>query len=250
VLRPPSKVRPPVPSCHDAVGGAAVTVWDLCTAAGRYWVLTLVGLTLTLGAGLWVRALPSVYWAQLDVLVLAPEADEFQNTLRLQPMSAIMLAGVVQRDVAGPPGGGMVVSDDVTIVGQGVEHGSWVRLANSGGQWANNFDRPVLDVQAVASTPQEVRRLVDDMVGTIDEALRARQAQAGVAPALRFTTLTSPSGLVVRHGTGQRGLAVATTSFLGLGFTVSVVAYLGARDRRRHLGSTRSASQPGRHGTV
>ncbi len=214
-----------------------MTVWDLGAAARRYWVLTLFGLAMTLGAALWVRSLPFVYWAQLDVLVLAPEADEFQNTLRLQPTSAIMLAGVVQRDVAGPPGGGMVVSDDVTIVGQGVKHGSWVRLANSGGQWANNFDRPVLDVQAVASTPQEVRRLVDDMVSTVDETLRRRQEQAGVDPALRFTTLTSPSGLVVQHGTGQRALAVATTTLLGLGLTASAVAYLGARARRRSGGS-------------
>ena len=227
-----------------------MTVWDLGAAAVRYWTLSLVGLALTLGAGLWVRALPSLYWAQLDVVVLAPEANESQNTLRLQPNSAIMLAGVVQRAVAGPPGGGMVVSDDVTIVGQGIQHGSWVRLANSGGQWANNFDRPVLDVQAVASTPQEVRRLVEDVVETIDETLRQRQEQAGVAPALRFTTLTSPAGLVVQHGTGQRSLAVATTSVLGLGFTASALAYLGARDRRRAPVSARSPRQPGRHSTV
>jgi len=195
----------------------------------------------------WALALPSVYWAQLDVVVLVPKANERQNTLRLQPMSAIMLAGVVQRDVAGPPNGGMVVSDDVTIVGQGLQHGSWVRLANSGGQWANNFDRPVLDVQAVAATPQEVRRLVEKAVDDIDETLGRRQDEAGVAPALRFTTLMSPSDLVIQHGTGQRSLAVATTSLLGLGLTASAVAYLGARDRRRVLRPASSTGQPGRH---
>lgn len=209
-----------------------MTVWDLLRAGSRFWLATLTGALLTVLAGVLIVSAPGVYWAQIEVIFVTPGSDSAPNTFSVTQTSAIVMAGIIQREIAGGPGA-TSVSDDVTIVGQGIRDGAWVRLVNSGGQWANNFDRPALDVQAVAATPGEVSRRIDAIVRRIDAALLRRQEEVGVPPGQRFTTTTSPRSVVVRQGEGHRELALVVTVLLGFGMTMTAVSLLEVR--RRHL---------------
>lgn len=216
---------------------------DVLKGTLQFWWVVVIGAVLTMVACSAVGARPGVYWGQVDVVVLAPSTPSVPNAFQATQTRAIVMAGVLQREVAGPPGAN-VVSDEVTIVGQGVRDGSWVRLPNAGGQWANNFDRPVLDVQASAPTRQGVQRRLASALRDVQGALDDLQARAGVAVGSRFTATTSPQVPVVRYDEGRPLLAMATTALLGFGMTVAMVILRAARAIRLPRPRNRLPSAP------
>lgn len=196
----------------------------------------------TAATGMWLASTPGVYWAQADVIFLAPTSSRFPNALNTSSGSVIMTAGIVQHDVIEDSNYG-TSSSSVTLVDQGVVDGTMVRLPNVGGQWAYNYAEPVLDVQAVANTPEEVARRMIDLELAIQAALARRQDAAGVDKFDRITVQTSPSSLEVQYRGGDRRRAMAVIVLLGMAVTVSVVAIA---DRKR-LQVRGIYLNPGRH---
>lgn len=154
-----------------------------------------------------------------------------------------MTAGIVQHDVIKESTQGGTSSASVTLVDQGVLDGTMVRLPNVGGQWAYNYAEPVLDVQAVADSPAEVARRMNDLEHAIEAALARRQDEAGVDKFDRITVQASPSSLEVQYRSGDRRRALAIIVLLGVGTTLSAVVIA---DRKR-LQVRGIYLNPGRH---
>lgn len=214
-----------------------MTVMRLLLAAARSWHLVLLGAVVTIVAMLQVVTAPGVYFAQADVVFLRPVNPAVPNSLSVTSSSVIATASVVQREVSGGPAASRVVSEQVTIVGEGITAGERVRLPNSGGQWANNFDRAVLDVQVVDSTEESARRRLQRVVGEIDASLARRQRDAGADPATWIRTRLSPEVPTIRYLVGERRRAAAMTLLLGGGLTCAAVVLIEARGRPGHLAS-------------
>lgn len=214
-----------------------MTAADMLSAARRRWYVVVIGaLLVVVGVVLCQRA-PAVWWTQVDVVFLGPSSELHPNSLGTSSQSLISTAGVVQLRVqAGRPGAAMSGSS-VSLVGEGIRDGASVRLPNAGGQWADNFDRPVLDVQVVGPSRDEVEARAADLVAQIAATLEELQTAAGADAEHRIVVESAPRVPVVSAVTPQpRRAAVAVVALGGILTAVAVAATdaaLLARTRRR-----------------
>lgn len=178
------------------------------------------------------RTHPGVYWGAVDVVFVAPPTALSPNTLRVVSGSLIATAGLVQRQVMEGPDEAHVVSDSVTLLDEGIFSGYSVTLPNAGGQWANNFERPALHVQA--SDPDEGVALarLTNTVHHITSVLDARQTTAGVLPLNRITTRLSPANIGVAYYPGSRTRGTLSSVLLGLGMTIGAMTFAERRGNR------------------
>jgi hypothetical protein len=209
-----------------------VNIWQLMAALRRQWLVTGIGLALVLGISYHLTHLEGLYYQKVDVIFLAPEqadTNTFQNTTG----SLIGTAGIVSQVVGSSASGAAPVSENATLVGTGVKHGYSVRLPNDGGQWAINYTRPVLDVQAVGTSADEVTATMKMVIAKINHELELRQDDFGVRPEYRITTRLNPAIAYVLHSTGSPSRTLVAALLLGGGVTVAAAVITDNLRRRR-----------------
>lgn len=202
----------------------------------RQAVAVVIGLALTCFALVLVGRVPGVYYSQMNVQVIEPTGNWWEPPLQNASQTLISTAGLLQRTVNighGP----QPVSDNTTLFGIGTTHGDSVRIPNTGGQWAHNFERPVLSVETVGSTPEEALERMNTVLAKIDVTLARMQEQYGVAKNRQIATALSPAEPQVRQVSGSPMRAKAITVLLGTFVTLLGAGLLdlarAARRRRR-----------------
>lgn len=222
---------------------ALTKAWDLW----RYLVIGVFVVGCATTAQLVHRAwnLPGFYWGQANVVFITPPNALAPNTLGVVSGSLISTAGIIQREVMDGPPKNRVVSESVTLLDEGVMDGVSVDLPNAGGQWENNFERPVLRVQSVNPDKQVAQRRLEQMVAQIQIAIERRQDEAGVLELNRITTQVTPSTITVGLREGDRKRAAASTALLGLLATGSVAVLADAVGHRRRRADQRSGATAG-----
>jgi hypothetical protein len=218
-----------------------VTIWDLMSVLRRRWIVVLVGLAVTAGAVQAISGRPGVFYQQVDVIFIAPTGAD-GNALQNVSDSLIDTAGVVGA-ILKEGNDSPVSSSSATLVGRGVTRGYSITLPNQGGQWASNFDRPVLDVQVVGPSEADVQLLTRQAVRQIDEALTGLQDRYRVGRAERITTQVNPRFPILIHDRGQPTRAVAVAGMLGLLVTVGAALQV-ERFRRGRRRPTAGAPTP------
>jgi hypothetical protein len=199
-------------------------------------VVVVCGALLSVLAVGYVRSLPGVYWSQVNVLFLLPQNDATPNSLQFQNDSLVSLAGIVGKSSSVGGARSAPTSDGVTLVGEGIYNGYSMDLPNSGGQWAINYDRPLLDVQASGSTPEEVTARMKAVIARIEENLADRQAKAGVSERSLVTTRLSPPVMPMYYNPGSHVRAMGATLLLCLSGTAVAVVVVDRRRARRRVG--------------
>lgn len=199
-----------------------MTAWDLIAAAGRRWYVVLVGLLLTAGLVYHLDKAPGVYATQTNVLFLAPLTPNSPNTISSPTSGVISTAGLVERIVnkgieKSPTSG------SVSLTGQGVDNGYSIELPNSGGQWASNFNRPVLQVQVTGPSAAEVRDELTNLVAQIRDTARVLQAGSGVGRSMLITTQISPADPAIGYQQGHRRMGLIAAVLLGMVLTAMAV---------------------------
>lgn len=209
-----------------------MTVQTLFRALGRAWYLVVVGLAGTALLCLNVSQARGIYWSHVEVFFVGPPAGYEPNAFIAAPESIIATAGLIQREVSGEQVA-RVASDEVTLPQQGVRQGQLVRLPNAGGQWANNFNRPVLAVEAVDETAIGASGRLNETIATITERLAERQREVQVPPQDWITLRLVPSTPRSEYVQGDKRRALAASVLLGgLLTTGAVVARESVRSRR------------------
>jgi hypothetical protein len=197
-------------------------------------LIAVLGLMITAGFLYRVEQKAGVYWSNVRVLFLAPSSAATPNALIAASSGLASTAGVVSRLVDPTAPRSKVVSPEVTLATEGVRHGYWVRLPNDGGQFTNNFDQPLLDVQAVGSTPQEVTATMNRILNEIDAKTASLQEKAGVPELDRIHTTRTPGTIAVLLLEGSKVRALAATLAIGITITCAVVfGFLRAAWARR-----------------
>jgi len=211
-----------------------MTLWDLLKACLRLWPVVVVGALVTALAGWAVTLDRGVYWARTQVVFLAPSSVANPNALNTRSGDLIITAGIVAKRVMGAEKITKFAAPEVTIVGgTSVRDGFWVRLPDTGGQWATNFASQELVVEAVGSTPERVTELQQFAIGRIKEELAAMQAEQRVDPENYITVTVVQDPAVTYQIKGSRPRALLMTAVLGIAFTLAVVATLDLRETRR-----------------
>jgi hypothetical protein len=203
--------------------------WGLVGRCVRRWYVVVLGLAFTAAVAANIGLLPGVYWARTQVLLLGPPSEGRPNKLDSSSAGLIATAGLIEREMNVGRRRIPATSIDVTLLDQGVYDGVQVRLPNRGGQWANNFDQPVLDVQASGPSRAVVQRRLAGMTQEIERILQRRQDDAGVTGANRITVALSPPEVQVHYVRGDRRRAVLVTAALGLSLTVTFVSLIDRR---------------------
>ena len=191
-----------------------MTSADLVAVLLRRWYVVLAGFALTAAAVYAFASSPGVYSTQADVLFLAPKSAKFPNPIESSSESLIATAGLVARIAnsgsADPP----TASSGVPLTGEGIRKGYSIRLPNSGGQWANNFDRPVLVVQVAGPSEEWVRSTLATQIGVIDRSLFTLQKSEGVAKENFIITSSAPRQAKVEYLKGDPKRAIAAMMLL------------------------------------
>jgi hypothetical protein len=220
-VRPSTAATPPASSDRIRRRGRA-----------RY-VVAVLGIIATLVTIVVTAHRPGVYWATVQVRFIAPTSAANPNTLPLSGDSIVMVAGAVGQmvnDNQGP----RTSSPTVDITGLGIRDGWTVTLPNTGGQWANNFASPYLQVQVIGPTIAKVGANMTRLINEISVDLVALEKQSGVDPHNYIRTQLNPlNGPTYYYQGGSRVRAVVASLALGLGLTVGLVYATGAYTRRR-----------------
>lgn len=187
----------------------------------RWYILVLFALITVTMISLTPRV-SGLYWTQVDVVFLPP--SNF-NLLQDHTDGVVQFAAVIEREFNGNRNGVPAPLPGGTLYGGGVSRGHEVTLLNSGTQWGNNYNRQVISVEVVDSTPDRVDAVVRELTDRISALVVQQQDSAGVAPKNRIETFELPATPVISYVQGSRVRADIAIAALGaaLGGAASVL---------------------------
>ncbi|WP_421741993.1 hypothetical protein [Cellulomonas sp.] len=204
-----------------------MTLWDLVRALVRRWPVVLACMVGTAAFGILAIHDDGVYWSRAEVIFLAPTSAMFPNALETRSEDIIITAGVVAKRVVGPDEVLKFASPDVNLIGTStMREGYWVRLPDSGGQWAPHFKDQLLVVEVVAPTLERASAIQSSVIQRIEDELASIQADADVDLVNRITVTVAPESTVIYQVHGSRTRALAMTALLGAAATIFVVVLL------------------------
>ena len=184
----------------------------------------VVGLILTAFGTLQAWESKGAYSGRARVALLAPQPIR-GNALVQTTTSLVALAGLIAHTTGGPGGDAQSVSDDVTLLGEGVTDGYSIRQPNAGGQWEYRFEESVLDVQSAGPTLGRAREQMTTALSSISSSLTELQDRAGVTPDQRVSIQLGPGEPVFSYEHGSPTRAALMSALLGLllSFSLPVV---------------------------
>jgi hypothetical protein len=210
-----------------------MTLWEFFHACFLRWPIVLVGVLCTAAAAFLALSDKGVYYTRTEIVFLAPTSSYYPNALTTQSEDIIDTAGVVAKRITGPSPGTKYASPDVTLVGAGIRDGWSLRLPDTGGQWASNFESQILDLDIVSPDRETVKRRQTELIGRVKQELNAIQREKGVAPVNDITATPAPSSTVIYHVGGSKPRVLGMTAILGVGVTAAAVVVVEGRRRRR-----------------
>ena len=194
-----------------------MTVKDVLRLLAERWLVSALGLVLTVAGVVWAGVPRTVYWASTTVALLPT-----RQGAGLVPLGqdAIPLAGaVVARLTSGAQGPG-AVSPDVSIVDRGIYDGWIAFVPDFGGQWAHNFTNPVIVVQASGASDEIVLTRMHSLEDQIQTILAELQSEFEVRSSVRVKALSLPVETSVTIASGITRRAQLAALALGLLLTV------------------------------
>ncbi|WP_213816485.1 hypothetical protein [Glaciihabitans sp. dw_435] len=206
----------------------------------RRWYVVLVCAAVTAFSIGSVSKIQGVYTTQVQVVFLSPLSV---NTLEDFTDGIVQFAALVERKFNGNRGSAPITLQSSSLYGEGVREGYRVTLVDSGGQWGTNFNRQMLSVEVVGSSPEQVSATVTDVTDRISRIAADEQSAQHVATADRIETITSPEAPVIGYVGGN--LPRAALAILALGGASAVVASAGVDSAAVQVGRWRSRRRKG-----
>lgn len=223
-----------------------MTAADILFAVGRRWYVLLLGLLLTFAGCVVMSPGQHVYSARASVVFLWPGSVTVSPTDDTGIPALVNFAAMVRLALpaanSGESDGG---SFGGSLVGAGVRKGYSVILPNSGGQWSQSYNQPLLAIEVVDSTPQAAENQLKSIMRQIDQATSDLQARLNIPATSRVTTSAGYANIDVvdggvNSGTRMRGLLALGSLGVFLSIVGIVVADQVINRLRRRLPATRS----------
>ena len=208
-----------------------MTIWHLLLAARRHLIVVLIGMLLTAWVASTVRDHPGLYQMQTQIAVRPPERSGIRNLYLGKEYSLIATASVIQKMAMAGSGGAMTASSAAPLSGKGIKDGFELTLPNSGNQWAFDYNRPVLNIQAIGRTKERAQANLDEAIERSSAALTKLQDESNVPAGQRMTI---ERGALVQswYAVGRKSRSLLATGILGMGLTMTVVLLLDERNLR------------------
>ncbi len=178
-----------------------MSVADIARIVGRWWFVALVPPLLGLALVAFLATGPQYYTARTEFVFLAPDRAAVSGLPDDLAGPLINFAGAVQSRYAEEHVVVRVSSPTATLYGNNVREGASVMLASAGNQWESSFNRPVLVIQVIDTTPEAVRGRLAALSSDLAVITEDLQRSAGANPE-DYITLETPSHRVALHSFG------------------------------------------------
>lgn len=199
-----------------------MTTAQLITVLLRRRFVVLAGVACTWAVGGALLLIPRVYGTQMEVVFVAPGGAALSRPGDAFTEPMINFAGLVALKVNGDHPSVRLSSPTAALYGLGVREGVSVALADSGGQWGSIYKSPVIRIQVVNSSPEEVASVLYETVTEIASAATSIQNDSGVKDGDKIGMETVPDQAEVFAYTRTRTSetkAMAAVAVLGLSLT-------------------------------
>lgn len=191
-------------------------------AIARRWYLALGTVLLMLPFLFAAGTAQGVYYSKTDVLFVAPRLPASGNALQEDPAQTLAFASVVTHRFNVDAGNTVPRSTSSPLYGTGIRSGHLVYIPSSGGQWQMSYNRPVITVEIVGESVDEVvierQRILDSIASLAREA----QQELGIKPAANITTEPAPSVEFVAYVGVRNTTAVLVLVLLTVGLAAGI----------------------------
>lgn len=221
----------------------------------RRWYVLLLVLVATGCCFAWRLHNEGTYASQAVLTFLPPGGQQVASKYKTDPTPLTnFAAAVVDQYNEGRPHEPLSTTD-APLYGVGLRQGVQVSLANSGNQWVNVFEQPLVNIQVVGPDEAWVAKRTDLVVSQLIGLAKSEQASSGVPQSEQITAQLQPVSGQVEHvvpGRGTTLIAAAAFALSGLiaGTALSVwtdraIAFLSRRPpRARPARSSTLSRQP------
>lgn len=163
-----------------------------------------------------------VYYTSVNVIFLAPPQSVGGNSLRASSARTVYYAAVIERLYKGQNDNPALSTTSSPLYGTGIRHGAAVYVPNNGGQWQNSFDQPVITVEVVGESGDEVTGQLESVVAKIGKLARQPQQSMGIHSDAYITTDLSPQVPNVTYIGVRNRNAELSLSVLAIGLAVGL----------------------------
>jgi hypothetical protein len=188
-------------------------------------VLAVGGLFATALATAWVGSAQGLYVGKVEVVVHPPRTEAAANPLASPSDEVVRFAALIAEVATNGEELPRVTNQDLTLADQGMRHDTLISLVNLGGQWANDFSRPFIRVEAVDESPDRVEARLQDGIAQVTRTMERMQDDADVPRATRTTAEVVPAAPQVRYEPTHRDRAMLVTMLVGLLLTTALCRY-------------------------
>ncbi|MDN3310116.1 hypothetical protein QWJ90_04145 [Microbacterium oryzae] len=200
----------------------------------RRWLVLLIGVLLTIGGATAALQVTGVYAARTVVTLLPPVGWAVGgNSLTDSAATMVAFARVVEASIDESLTGQLFASPDAPLYGAGVRKGEVVYVPNAGGQWAPNFNRPVLVIDVVGPTASYVTDRVVALTADVAEVIDERQDEYVVADDQRIGWKASPDIPEVFSVGPDRARMLGGIAALGVGVSLAAAVLVDVLVKRR-----------------
>lgn len=189
--------------------------------ARRRWYVLLGGFGATVLAIVLLGQMAGTHYVRGEVVFYAPGGRPgFTEDV---PPGASLIPFVAAVDIRANEGVELTFpSTQAELPAAGVHSGTWARIVDTGGQWAQVHSAPTIVVEAVDPDPDRAERLFEETVTTVEIAATALQAERDVPSESQVrTTMGEPEHRYL--GPTRTESAKASVVVLGMGLLTTVV---------------------------
>lgn len=197
----------------------AVEFLKLCV---RRWYVLLAGLAATVAAVLLAAGPNTVYYSRTTVNILQANPHNDRIVGFFDP-NQIAVAHIVATRVNNGARTPLASNPDVDLAAMGILQGTHAQVRNVGGQWLSNVTEPVVELQAVGSSPEQVRAQMDQAVASVGSQLTSLENELKVARADRLQLQVNPTDPVVTQQVSRFSRAALGYGLGGLLLTMGAV---------------------------
>lgn len=227
-----------------------MTLANILRLLARRWYVILVGLLLTGGWAAVALQTTGVYTARTTITLMAPAAWAVAGNSLTDPATTVVgFARVVEKTIRESPTGQLFASADTPLYGSGIREGELVYLPNAGGQWAPNYNRPVLIIDVVGTTSERVAERVDALTAEVAAVIEERQDAFGVAEDQRIRWQADPETPEVAYVGNNRTRMLGGIVALGCAMSAAAAVAVDVlvRRRRERRADAQEPGHPGAH---
>ncbi len=181
----------------------------------RRWYVLLVGLVATVGVTLLAAGPNTVYFSRTTVDIIQQDPHRVRIVGFFDP-NQIAVAHILTARVNGGVKTPLASSPDVDLYAMGIMNGSHAQIRNVGGQWLSNVTEPVVELQSVGATPEQVGQQMTQAIADVGTQLSAIENELKVPQADRLQLSANPAVPVVSKQVSKFSRAALAYGIVGL----------------------------------